>query len=224
MRQMERLGGAIRQFAKWIGLAPSVIDGRGTTWNHAIRSTTSRGRTRLFGIVGHPIEQVRSPEMFTAEFPVAARSTPFSFPCTCCPRIFDVLSVPAVAAHAVTWTESYSQSPTSCAPASSPIVLGRAGTHRRRDQCAWPLVLTEGWHGDIFDGIRLRRGVSPARHRAGPAAACCCSAPAARDRRSASRFRLRTTRIAPGYTTSTAARAERAGLRRSHVAFPLRWR
>jgi shikimate dehydrogenase len=26
------------------------------------------GRTRLFGIVGHPIEQVRSPEMFTAEF------------------------------------------------------------------------------------------------------------------------------------------------------------
>ncbi len=27
-----------------------------------------RGSTRLFGIVGHPIEQVRSPEMFTAEF------------------------------------------------------------------------------------------------------------------------------------------------------------
>ena len=26
------------------------------------------GRTRLFGIVGHPIEQVRSPEMFSAEF------------------------------------------------------------------------------------------------------------------------------------------------------------
>jgi shikimate dehydrogenase len=26
------------------------------------------GRTRVFGIVGHPIEQVRSPEMFTAEF------------------------------------------------------------------------------------------------------------------------------------------------------------
>lgn len=26
------------------------------------------GRTRLFGIVGHPIEQVRSPEMFTAHF------------------------------------------------------------------------------------------------------------------------------------------------------------
>lgn len=26
------------------------------------------GRTRLFGIVGHPIEQVRSPEMITAEF------------------------------------------------------------------------------------------------------------------------------------------------------------
>ncbi len=26
------------------------------------------GRTRLYGIVGHPIEQVRSPEMFTAEF------------------------------------------------------------------------------------------------------------------------------------------------------------
>ena len=26
------------------------------------------GRTRLFGIVGHPIQQVRSPEMFTAEF------------------------------------------------------------------------------------------------------------------------------------------------------------
>jgi shikimate dehydrogenase len=26
------------------------------------------GKTRLFGIVGHPIEQVRSPEMFTAEF------------------------------------------------------------------------------------------------------------------------------------------------------------
>ena len=25
------------------------------------------GRTRLFGIVGHPIEQVRSPEMITAE-------------------------------------------------------------------------------------------------------------------------------------------------------------
>jgi shikimate dehydrogenase len=26
------------------------------------------GRTRIYGIVGHPIEQVRSPEMFTAEF------------------------------------------------------------------------------------------------------------------------------------------------------------
>ena len=26
------------------------------------------GRTRVVGIVGHPIEQVRSPEMFTAEF------------------------------------------------------------------------------------------------------------------------------------------------------------
>jgi shikimate dehydrogenase len=26
------------------------------------------GRSRLYGIVGHPIEQVRSPEMFTAEF------------------------------------------------------------------------------------------------------------------------------------------------------------
>ena len=26
------------------------------------------GRTRIFGIVGHPIEQVRSPEMFSAEF------------------------------------------------------------------------------------------------------------------------------------------------------------
>ncbi len=26
------------------------------------------GKTRVFGIVGHPIEQVRSPEMFTAEF------------------------------------------------------------------------------------------------------------------------------------------------------------
>ena len=26
------------------------------------------GRTCVFGIVGHPIEQVRSPEMFTAEF------------------------------------------------------------------------------------------------------------------------------------------------------------
>jgi shikimate dehydrogenase len=26
------------------------------------------GRTRVYGIVGHPIEQVRSPEMFTAEF------------------------------------------------------------------------------------------------------------------------------------------------------------
>src|SRR3954447_20554374 len=27
-----------------------------------------RGATRLFGIVGHPIKQVRSPEMFTAAF------------------------------------------------------------------------------------------------------------------------------------------------------------
>ena len=26
------------------------------------------GRTRIYGIVGHPIEQVRSPEMVTAEF------------------------------------------------------------------------------------------------------------------------------------------------------------
>lgn len=30
--------------------------------------TYVNGRTRLFGIVGHPIEQVRSPEMVTAEF------------------------------------------------------------------------------------------------------------------------------------------------------------
>lgn len=31
-------------------------------------STLVSGRTRVFGIVGDPIEQVRSPEMFTAEF------------------------------------------------------------------------------------------------------------------------------------------------------------
>ena len=31
------------------------------------------GRTRLYGIAGHPIEQVRSPEMFNAEFRRRAR-------------------------------------------------------------------------------------------------------------------------------------------------------
>jgi shikimate dehydrogenase len=42
------------------------------------------GRTRVYGIVGDPIEQVRSPEMITAEF-VRRGIDALMIPCTCDP-------------------------------------------------------------------------------------------------------------------------------------------
>jgi hypothetical protein len=38
------------------------------------------GKTRLYGIVGDPIEQVRSPEMVTWDFRSSSRAHPAKFP------------------------------------------------------------------------------------------------------------------------------------------------
>ena len=42
--------------------------GNSCAWSQAMDDQVDyvSGRTRVFGIVGHPIEQVRSPEMITA--------------------------------------------------------------------------------------------------------------------------------------------------------------
>ena len=124
------------------------------------------GRTRVFGIVGHPIEQVRSPEMFTAEFR-RRDATRSSCRCTCCLRIS--IRVPAAAAalrnlDGLVFTIPYKVR--ACALAevlgAQARVVGAINALTR--------AADGRWQADIFDGLGCveafrRRGdsASPAR-------------------------------------------------------------
>ena len=118
------------------------------------------GRTRLFGIVGHPIEQVRSPEMFTAEFRRRSLDA-ILVPLHVLPEDFDVL-VPHLLRlrnlDGVIFTIPYKLR--ACALAD------RLGEQARIVGAINALGRNAagGWRGDIFDGIGCveafrRRGI-----------------------------------------------------------------
>jgi shikimate dehydrogenase len=117
------------------------------------------GRTRLFGIVGHPIEQVRSPEMFTAEFRRRALDA-ILVPLHVLPDDFDALLPQLLRLSnldGVIFTIPYKLR--ACALADrlgeQARIVGAINALGRRPA---------GWHGDIFDGIGCveafrRRGI-----------------------------------------------------------------
>ena len=121
------------------------------------------GRTRLFGIVGHPIEQVRSPEMFTAEFRRRALDA-ILVPLHVLPDDFDALLPQLLRLHnldGVIFTIPYKLR--ACALAEhlgdQARIAGAINALGRRVDGAW--------HGDMFDGI----GCVEAFRRAGIALA-----------------------------------------------------
>jgi shikimate dehydrogenase len=117
------------------------------------------GRTRLFGIVGHPIEQVRSPEMFTAEFRRRALDA-ILVPLHVLPDDFEALLPQLLRLSnldGVIFTIPYKLR--ACALADrlgeQARVVGAINALGRRPG---------GWRGDIFDGIGCvealrRRGI-----------------------------------------------------------------
>ncbi len=119
------------------------------------------GRTRLFGIVGHPIEQVRSPEMFTAEFRrrdldailVALHVLPEDFD-TLLPQLLRLRNL-----DGLVFTIPYKLR--AC------VLAERLGEQARIVGAINALGrgAGEGWRGDIFDGIGCveafrRRGIA----------------------------------------------------------------
>ena len=123
------------------------------------------GRTRVFGIVGDPIEQVRSPEMFTAEFrrrgrdavllPIHVRPGDFD---ACLSGLLKVANL-----DGVIFTIPYKARALSLADAVGPNaeIVGAINALARA---------ASGWKGDIFDGLGCveafrRRGVSFANKR-----------------------------------------------------------
>ncbi|MGH8799519.1 MAG: shikimate dehydrogenase family protein [Casimicrobiaceae bacterium] len=125
------------------------------------------GRTRLFGIVGDPIEQVRSPETFTAEFRRRGRDA-ILVPLHVLPADFDALLPQLLRLSnldGLIFTIPYK--PRACALADSlgpqaRLVGAINALGRGRDG---------GWRGDIFDGLGCvealrRRGIALAGKRA----------------------------------------------------------
>jgi shikimate dehydrogenase len=118
------------------------------------------GRTRLFGIVGHPIEQVRSPEMFTAEFRRRALDA-ILVPLHVLPDDFEALLPQLLRLSnldGVIFTIPYKLR--ACALADrlgeQARIVGAINALGRRPG---------GWRGDMFDGIGCveafrRRGIS----------------------------------------------------------------
>ena len=118
------------------------------------------GRTRLFGIVGHPIEQVRSPEIFTAELRRRALDAVL-VPMHVLPDDFDTLLPQLLRLSnldGVIFTIPYKVR--ACALADR---LGEqasiVGAINALGRCPG------GWRGDIFDGIGCveafrRRGIA----------------------------------------------------------------
>jgi shikimate dehydrogenase len=106
------------------------------------------GRTRLFGIVGHPIEQVRSPEMFTAEFRRRALDA-ILVPLHVLPDDFDALLPQLLRLSnldGLIFTIPYKPRARALADRLSEQarIVGAINALGRR---------VGGWHGDIFDGI-----------------------------------------------------------------------
>jgi len=106
------------------------------------------GRTRLFAIIGHPIEQVGSPAMFTGEF-LRRNAEALLVPLHVLPDDFEdtmrqLLRVPNL--DGLVFTIPYKQR--AVAFADHVGAQGKAagainGLARRAD----------GWHGDMFDGL-----------------------------------------------------------------------
>lgn len=117
------------------------------------------GRTRLFGIVGHPIEQVRSPEMFTAEFRRRGLDA-ILVPLHVLPEDFDALLPQLLRLRnldGVIFTIPYKMRACELADrlGEQARIVGAINALGRR---------AGGWHGDIFDGIGCvealrRRGI-----------------------------------------------------------------
>ncbi len=124
------------------------------------------GRTRLYGIVGHPIEQVRSPEMFTAEFRRRALDA-ILVPMHVLPEDFDTL-LPQLLRLAnldgIVFTIPYKL--------RAVALADRLGEQARTVGAINALgrLAAGSWHGDIFDGIGCveafrRRGIGLAGKR-----------------------------------------------------------
>lgn len=124
------------------------------------------GKTRLYGIVGHPIEQVRSPEMFTAEF-AARGADAILVPFHVLPEHFDA-TVPALMAmpnlDGLVFTIPFKQRAMAFADelGANAQAVGAINALARR--------AGGGWKGEIFDGLGCveafrRRGLSFAGKR-----------------------------------------------------------
>jgi shikimate dehydrogenase len=124
------------------------------------------GRTRLFGIVGHPIEQVRSPEMFTAEFRRRALDA-ILVPMHVLPEDFDALLPQLLRLSnldGLIFTIPYKLRARALAGdlGDQARIVGAINALGRR---------AGGWRGDIFDGIGCveafrRRGIALTGRRA----------------------------------------------------------
>jgi shikimate dehydrogenase len=125
------------------------------------------GRTRLFGIVGHPIEQVRSPEMFTAEFRRRSLDA-ILVPMHVLPDDFDGLLPQLLRLSnldGVIFTIPYKLRARALADrlGEQARIVGAINALGRR--------AAGGWRGDIFDGIGCieafrRRGIALTGRRA----------------------------------------------------------
>src|SRR6185437_2055394 len=124
------------------------------------------GRTRLFGIVGHPIEQVRSPEMFTAEFRRRGLDA-ILVPMHVLPDDFDALLPQLLRLSnldGLIFTIPYKLRARDLADqlGGQARIVGAINALARD---------AGGWHGDIFDGIGCveafrRRGIALTGRRA----------------------------------------------------------
>jgi shikimate dehydrogenase len=123
------------------------------------------GRTRVFGIVGDPIEQVRSPQMFTAEFgrrgrdavliPIHVRPNDFD---ACIPELLKVANL-----DGLIFTIPYKARALRLADVVGPNaqIVGAINALARTDS---------RWKADIFDGLGCveafrRHGISFANRR-----------------------------------------------------------
>ena len=106
------------------------------------------GRTRLYGIVGHPIQQVRSPEMFTAAFRARGMDAVL-VPLHVAPADFDTALAGLLAVRnldGLIFTIPYKARALALASTlgREARAVGAINALARHD---------DGWKGEIFDGI-----------------------------------------------------------------------
>jgi shikimate dehydrogenase len=111
------------------------------------------GRTRMFAIVGHPIEQVRSPEMFTAEF-VRRDANALLIPMHIRPEDFEASMRQVLRFQnfdGFVFTIPFKQAAMQFADSlgDQGRVVGAINALARRP---------DGWVGDIFDGLGCVEG------------------------------------------------------------------